>query len=234
MVVSAYFVRDEHVAVVHRTVPHDVATSRAALGQLLAGPSGDEADLGLTSAIPVGTELRGVGIEAGLATVDLSSTFGSGGGSMSMRLRLAQLVYTLTQFPTVDAVALELEGEPATVFGSEGIVLDHPLTRADFEDETPAIFVEQPAPFDAVGPTLHAWGTANVFEATFMVRVVDAAGTVLYEHNEMATSGTGTRGTFDVSIDVSAATPGRGLLRLWEPSSKDGSDTNVVEIPIEL
>jgi hypothetical protein len=74
----------------------------------------------------------------------------------------------------------------------------------------------------------------NVFEATFMVRLSDATGRVVYEHFQMATSGTGTRGTFDFVIEVVEATLGMGSLRLWEPSSRDGSDTNVVEIPLQL
>jgi germination protein M len=233
--VSAFFSSDEHVALVERTVPYTVATSRAALSELLAGPTAAERELGLGTAIPDGTTLIDVGISpSGTATVDLSADFESGGGSMSMSMRLAQLVFTMTQFPTVSAVELAIEGTPVTVFGPEGIVLDHALTRADFEDLTPAILVEGPAPFEAVGPQVRVHGTANVFEATFMVRLSDATGRVLYEHFQMATSGTGTRGAFDFVIEVVRAAPGTGLLRLWEPSAKDGADTNVVEIPLEL
>ncbi|MGD9997029.1 MAG: Gmad2 immunoglobulin-like domain-containing protein [Ilumatobacteraceae bacterium] len=231
---SVYFVRDERVALAHRTVPHTVATTAAALEQLLGGPTPEEATLGMSTAVPAETSLVRASISNRIAAVDLGSDFGSGGGSLSMRLRLAQVVYTVTQFPTVDAVVFELDGQPVTVFGSEGLVLDQPLTRADFEDETPAIFVDQPAPFDRVGPQLRVSGTANVFEATFMVRVVDSAGATVSEHFQMATSGTGTRGTFDFTVDVATAAHGTAMLRLWEPSSKDGSDTNVVEIPIEL
>lgn len=234
MQVSVYFMRAEGVALVHRSVPTTTATSRAALGELLAGPSPAEAQLGMTTSIPVGTVLNGVSISGGIATVDLSAAYGSGGGSLSMMGRLAQLVYTLTQFPTVQAVALEQDGQPVHVFGSEGIIIDHPLTRADYEEVTPPIFVDGPAPFDAVGPKIRVHGTANVFEALFMVRLTDPAGHVLYEHNQMATSGTGTRGTFDFTLDVAVSTHGTGILRLWEPSAKDGSDTNVVEIPVQM
>ncbi len=234
LVVSAYFVRDEKVATVHRNISHTLATSKAALGELLGGPNAAEAQLGLTSAIPAGTTVDAVSIVDRVALVDLSDEFGSGGGSLSMDLRLAQVVYTLTQFPTVDAVTF-MEGDaPVTTFGSEGIELSPGLTRDAFESATPAIFVESPAPFDQVSESVRVFGTSNVFEATFMVRLTDAAGTVVYEHFQMATSGTGTRGTYDFVIPAAMAAPGAAMLRLWEPSSRDGSDTNVIDIPIEL
>ena len=37
-----------------------------------------------------------------------------------MQTRLAQVVYTLTQFPTVDGVVFSLDGEPIDVLGGEG------------------------------------------------------------------------------------------------------------------
>jgi spore germination protein GerM len=55
-----------------------------------------------------------------------------------MDLRLAQVVYTLMQFPSVKAVNFSLDGKPVTVFGSEGIVLDHPQERSDYEDVAPS------------------------------------------------------------------------------------------------
>ncbi len=63
------------LAPVHREVPNTVDTAAAALGALLAGPTADEAASvpGLSTAIPEGTELLGVSMEGGLATVDLSA-----------------------------------------------------------------------------------------------------------------------------------------------------------------
>jgi hypothetical protein len=57
-------------------------------------------------------------IDDGLATIDLSREFEAGGGSLSMFGRLAQLVYTVTQFPTVDEVALMLDGQRVDGFWS--------------------------------------------------------------------------------------------------------------------
>ena len=54
-----------------------------------------------------------------------------------MEARLGQVVYTLTQFPTVQKVRFELDGRPVNVFSSEGIVLDHPVGRSDYQDLSP-------------------------------------------------------------------------------------------------
>ncbi len=54
-------------------------------------------------------------------------------GSASATIRLGQVVYTLTQFPTVTSVLFQIDGRTVTVFGSEGIVLDGPVARADYD-----------------------------------------------------------------------------------------------------
>ncbi len=100
----------------------------------------------------------------GVATADLSSEFESGGGSMSVFVRLGQVVYTLTQFPTIQSVVFEIEGRPATVFSGEGIVLDGPVGRDDYEDLLPAIFVDRPAYGAGLGNPARITGSANVFE----------------------------------------------------------------------
>ncbi len=110
----------------------------AAVRALLAGPTLDERAAGIATAIPADTRLLGISIARGVATVDLTSEYQSGGGSLSMEVRLGQVVYTLTQFPTVRGVLFELDGAPVNVFSSEGIVLDHPVGRADYRDLRPA------------------------------------------------------------------------------------------------
>ncbi len=42
------------------------------------------------------------------------------------------MVYTLTQFPTVDEVLFHIDGQPVDVFSGEGVVLGDPVTRADY------------------------------------------------------------------------------------------------------
>ncbi|MGH2531541.1 MAG: Gmad2 immunoglobulin-like domain-containing protein [Thermomicrobiales bacterium] len=238
MTVSAYFVRDEKIGAAHReiVVPEDKAVAAAAMRELLAGPTADEEDAGLSTAIPEETDLIDLALESEtkIITVNLSAAFESGGGSLSMRARLAQVVYTLTQFPTIETVLFQLEGEPVEVFGGEGVILEEPVGRADFEDVTPLIFVEAPAPGDTVSSPIRVWGTANTFEATLLIDVRDANDEIVANEVVTATSGSGTRGTFDVEIAFGSHATGDGTVTAYEISARDGGRVNVVEIPVVI
>jgi len=201
---------------------------------LLAGPTDAETEAGMFSSIPEGTTFLGLAINDGVATVDLSKEYSSGGGSLSMMMRLAEVVFTLTQFPTVDGVEFKLDGEPIDVLGGEGIIIDHPMTRADYEDMSPAILVESPALGDTVTSPVRVTGTANVFEAVFSINIVDWDGLIIADEVVTATSGTGTRGTFDVTVPFELTKAGPGAIIVFAESPKDGSQINVVEIPVEL
>ena len=148
--VAVYFLRGEKVSPVRRTIAATPAVARGALTELLAGPTEDEVASGLASAIPAGTALRDVSISDGVATVDLDGTFDDGGGSASMLGRVAQVVATLTRFPTVDRVAFRIDGRPVEAIGGEGVVVDPPIGRGAIEEQTPQILVESPLPGDTV------------------------------------------------------------------------------------
>jgi hypothetical protein len=232
-VVRAYFLRAERVGPVGRDANGtDVAAD--AMEGLLAGPTSTEQQLGFSTTVPDGTALLGVRIDDQIATVDLSREFTTGGGSASMMGRIAQVVYTLTQFPTVAGVRFEIEGEPLTVLGGEGIMLDTPQTRADWEDLTPAILIESPLPFEEVRSPLRVTGTANTFEAVFQLTVTDGEGLIVHDEAKMATSGTGTRGTFDVTATFDVPRAGVGAVIVFEHSAKDGSPINLVEVPVRI
>jgi hypothetical protein len=204
---------------------------------LLVGPTAAESgDRTITSAVPPGSRLLGLSITGGVALVDLSREFESGGGSASILIRLGQVVYTLTQFPTVTSVIFQIEGSPVTVFGSEGIVLDGPVSRADYVDIDllPAIFVDRPAWEAALGNPGRVTGSANVFEAAFRVTLLDGAGTTIADEPVMATCGSGCRGTFDVTVRYGVAAPQWGTLRVWDGSARDGSPENVREYRVWL
>jgi hypothetical protein len=242
-VVRAYFYLggppgSEGFVAVLREIPATPAVARAAMNALLAGPQGRELwdGAGISSAIPAGTELRGISISGGIATVDLSSEFEAGGGSASMFGRLGQVVYTLTQFPTVTSVVFQVEGRTVTVFGSEGIVLDGPIGRdyASFDDLLPSIFVDRPAWGAAIGNPARVTGNANVFEASFLITLLDRDGRTLFEGPVMATCGTGCRGTFDTTIEYDVDQGQWGSLRVWVASAMDGSPEDIREYPVWL
>jgi germination protein M len=213
-----------------QVIPKTEGVARAAMEQLLAGNLAD----GVSSAIPDGTRLLGLSIKDRVATVDLSAAFETGGGSASSFYRLGQVVYTLTQFSSVGGVLFQVEGRTVTTFGPEGIVLDGPQTRADYEDQLPSIFVDRPAFGAAIGNPARIAGNANVFEAVLQITILDEAGRTVYEQFAMATCGTGCRGTFDVTAPYSVSEGQWGTLRVWVSSARDGSPEDVRDYPVWL
>jgi len=208
-----YFLRDAKVGPAGRAVPRTQAVAASALEELLKGPSPAEAGIGLATSIPDGTTLGSVSIAGGVATVDLSP-------EPSTDAAQAQVVYTLTQFPTVDSVR----------FGSGG----EAVGRGDFEAETPRILVESPLPFETVASPVRLAGTSDTFEANFEAELVAADGTVLDEHFVTATSGNGTRGTYATTLTYPAGQTGSATVKVWEPSAENGQPLGTVEIPVRL
>lgn len=210
------------------------AFAQPAMEALLAEPSGPSAESGYDTAIPEGTELLGITSEGRVATVDLSSEFESGGGSLSMRMRVAQVVYTLTQFRAIEGVSFAIDGEPVTAIGGEGVIVDPPRTRADYYDFAPPILLENPRPGDEVTSPVTVAGTADVFEATVNIQILDANGDVLTETFTTATCSMGCRGDYEKAVDfeVDVAQEGR-VVAFWY-SAEDGSPTDAISIPVML
>jgi germination protein M len=239
---SIYLVQGEKVAPVLRADESGAeattaARAAAAVTALLQGPidiekSAPEATR-LNTSIPGGSKLLGLTIAGDTATVDLTSTFGSGGGSLSMFLRIGQIVYTVTQFTGVQQVLFHLDGKPVEALGGEGIMLADPVTRADSESVTPAILMETPASGAYVANPATLRGTANVFEAEFWIELQAPDGTVLAKHQVTATSGSGVRGTFGVVVPY-PETSGPARLVAYTLSPKDGSKTNMVVVPVTM
>lgn len=234
--VRIYLTRGEKIGVAGRMVEaaSKPALARAAVEALLEGPTAEETGYSLDTAIPEGVTVRDVTIGDDRATVDLSASFASGGGSLSMQLRAAQIVYTLTQFDGIERVAFLLDGDPIDALGGEGIDVDD-VTRLDFEDVTPPVLVESPYPGQQVQESVIVSGTSNVFEATHQLQVVGPDGTKIHDDFVTATSGTGTRGNWSVTVDLSRATrSGDGRIVVFEYSAENGQKINQIEIPIRI
>lgn len=231
--IAVYLLRDGKIAPVRRTVPTTPRLARAALQTLFAGPTADELADGLVTAVPPATQLRDVTITDRVATVDLSGAFAEGGGSASMLGRVAQVVATLTRFPSVQRVAFRLDGTPVQSIGGEGVVVDPPLGRKAIEEQTPQILIESPLTGDTVATPIRVTGTANVFEATVSFEVRDETGTTLLEAFTTATSGTGTRGTFETRLSPPGAS-GALTIIAFEASAEDGRPLHEVAVRVTL
>jgi germination protein M len=239
MIIRAYYVLDgepgvEGLVPTLRVVPRTTGVARAAMEALLDGDAILSKYSQLSTAVPDGTSLLGIAIKDGVATVDLSRDFESGGGSASASYRLGQVVYTLTQFSTVRAVLFQVEGRTITTFGAEGIVLDGPQRRADFEAQLPSTFVDRPAFGAAAGNPARITGTSNVFEAAFRIALLDGSRKVLVDQMAMATCGTGCRGTFDVTLRYDVPKAQWGTLRVYFGSAQDGSPQDIRDYPVWL
>ncbi len=197
---QVWFTKGEKLWPVTRSEPKTAAVGAAAIDSLLGGPSATERAHGIGTLVPADTRRLGLDIGGGTATIDLSSEYQSGGGSLSMTMRLAQVVYTLTQFPTVKRVVLRLDGVPVTVFSGEGIVLDRPQTRHDYQDLLPVIAVAKPGFDQEVASPVTVSGLANVFEANVSVELLDQNGDVIAHDFATATCGTGCWGTFSLAL----------------------------------
>jgi hypothetical protein len=219
---------------VHREVSASGNLAEQAVEVLLAGPTPDEVvgTPAISTAIPAGT--LGGSVDEGVATVNLSGEFDDGGGSFGMFARLAQVVFTLTRLPDIDSVAFEIEGEPVTVFSSEGIELDGPQQRDDYYDLLPPIFVDNPAWGEPVSSPIQVSGLSNVFEAVSQVMLTDDDGEPLFEDVVMATCGTGCWGEWSIEIPYEVDREQFGALIVWEFSAQDGSRIHIREYPILL
>jgi Immunoglobulin-like domain of bacterial spore germination len=187
MMALTVFVADQ--GLLHPTLLHVPATSAVAHAALGA--------LGVSAP---------VSISSGTATVDLAKATDN---------LVAEIVYTLTQFPSVARV---------DVAGRTG------LTRRDFAAYLPPILIETPVPGADVGKSFHVSGSASVFEATLVVQLV-RDGKVLTQQTVTASEGAPGRGTFDAAFTASA---GALVVAAFAPSAADGTPQHEVDVPVTV
>jgi immunoglobulin-like protein involved in spore germination/sporulation and spore germination protein len=229
---QAWFTRQGKLFGTQRGVPATASVGRAALDQLLAGPSSAESAAGLRSLIPAGTQLLGLSISSGTATVDLSSSFTSGASPSTMPLRIAQVVYTLAQFPSVTGVQFKVDGQGVTVLG--GVPVQSPQTTAMYDGYLPAITVQNPVIGAQLSSPVTVSGTADVFEAVVSVRVLDSAGNQIARTFSTASCGTGCRGDYSIPVSYTVTRAEPGTIEVFETSPKNGQPVNVQLIPVTL
>jgi len=166
---------------------------------------------------------------------DMNEAFRAGANSVGFLAdvtMLNQLIYTITD-NTIQKVLFTVDGEPVDAFGTDGIDLSEPLDRDSFIDidQVNLIFLTLPVLLGDDGYRVE--GRSNVYEAAMTIRVVDTdTGETVHEEPVMATSGSGTWGTFAVDIDADLIEPGVSEIRVFWYSAEDGTPANVVTVPI--
>ncbi|MGH2692501.1 MAG: GerMN domain-containing protein, partial [Actinomycetota bacterium] len=91
--------------------------------------------------VPDGTRLNGVELVGGIATVDVSGDFERAAPPRSQAMRIAQVVYTLTEPENetgIQAVRFQIDGVPQEAIGGEQLgTIPGPVTRGDYERFAP-------------------------------------------------------------------------------------------------
>jgi hypothetical protein len=219
-----WFTYKDRLFVTRRTEQFAPGVAQLALETLLEGPTSAESRANVSTATPSGATGEITELSNGMATVQMSDDFYDAPVS-TLRLRQAQVVYTLTQYSTIRRVRFGL---------TDGSVRPKAWTRASYQNLLPAILVESPLVGSRVSSPVTVSGTANVFEATVSLRILDENGKELARTFTTATCGTGCRGDYSVSLRFNVDHEQRGTIEVFEASAQDGSPINVVDIPVIL
>lgn len=132
--VKIYLYNNGRLTYVEREMPEKASKYFYIAEQLIEGPTQAEKAKGYFSQIPDGTKLRKIRKKDGTVMVDFSKELGMyGGGTTRVEGMLAQIVYTLTQFGGSKNVQILVDGKAQPVLGSEGYMIEKPLSRNDLK-----------------------------------------------------------------------------------------------------
>lgn len=219
---TAWFVRSAETALFLEPVTVQLeeptlGVARAAMDAVMRGPSSAE---GLETLAPPGTEVLGVDRDGALLTVDLSEEVRTPvGGAAGETAFAQQLAWTGTQFEGVEGVRLLVGGTAVEELWGH-LDWSLPVTRDDFA-LSPVIIEEPESGAKITSGPVTASGTANVFEATLIVRLLRPDGSLAEEAVVTASCGTGCRGTWEQAF-ASLEMPGEWVIEAEETDPSDG------------
>lgn len=224
--VALFFTRGGSLGVAHREMP--VSSLRyGALKALFVGPNAAEHAAGLSNVIPAGSILEGLSFVGPVAYVDANSQFFASTSASSFLLRLAEVVYTLTDFQGVDSVQFYLHG--TTIPNVAGLQTAHALTRADLAAAIDDVLVTSPAPGDDVTSPITISGVSQ-FNGAMEVQVTDATGKLLLNTINTTTVGE----TFTYSYPFQTSDYGSATLKVFAASEGSSTSKLVATIPLTL
>jgi spore germination protein GerM len=118
------------ISPVKRTLPVSASPLTDALNALLQGVTDTERAQGLTSLVPPDVLVQSARVSGGTALVSFNESFMFNGyGAEGYIGQLRQIVWTATEFTTVNDVQILIEGRRIDFLG-EGIRIDRPISRA--------------------------------------------------------------------------------------------------------
>lgn len=230
--ISVWFKRSARLWHTKRTAPTASFPVRTAVRVLLDGPNAAESAAGVKTSVPAGTKLLSTAVTGGVATINVRQKFASPAPRKNVRMRLAQLTFTATQFANVHAVHLEIAGSAVASIG--GVSVPAQMTRASFSRLVPAIVVHTPVIGAHLTSSVRVTGTSDVFEAAMVVKVLNSGGHRIAAADLLASCGTGCRGHFGVTISYHVANAQNGTIVVTDTSGRGGRPPNIVRIPVRL
>ena len=136
--VRIYLVFGTRLVAVDRSGQSSLPLPQLAMTELLKGPTPAELNQGISTNIPSTVQMLDVSVDSGIASVDLSHDFElSTRDRATFLLRLAQVVYTLTELDTVQSVRFLVEGQPVSVLVQDGTLVPEPVARGRYSDFAP-------------------------------------------------------------------------------------------------
>ena len=202
-----------------RSLPDTGGVVSTAVGAMLRG---DALDPDYGSLWAPGTRVLSTSVSGDVVTVDLSAQARTtGGGSEAAAVSLQQLIWTATAAAQVPTARVLVEGAPVGDFWGAVQVGSAPIARATSVEVLGPVWIEKPSQGATVGPAVTFGGSATVFEGTVSWQVL-RAGAVVQEGVSQASVGGPGRGTWTASVTLA---PGRYVLKAFESSARDGSET---------
>ncbi len=112
--------------------PDGKGIAKAAMRALVDNPANrqDMETVGLIPVLPANTEIIGMSINEGLCKVDFTAEFMNYGNKQDEVAITKSVIYTLTEFPTIDTVQIMIEGKKTNTL-TYGLDISNPLTRED-------------------------------------------------------------------------------------------------------
>lgn len=102
----------EQVYPVDRFVPKTTTVAKAALEELVKGPTDEESDEAMFSSLPAGVKVISVNVNDGVARATFSAGLNNVAGSCRVMAIRKQIEQTLLQFNSIDSVEIAIEGVP--------------------------------------------------------------------------------------------------------------------------